>query len=739
VQPPVLERRLAAILSADAVGYSRLMADDQAATVRTITSYRGLIASLIGEHRGRVVDAPGDNVLAEFPTALDAVEAAVEIQRVLHARNLGLPENRHMRFRVGVHLGDVTVESGRVYGDGVNVAARIEALAEPGGICVSGPVQEQLRQHGHLACEDLGDRTLKNIPDPVRVFRVRFDGLAPVPKAPVFEPPAPKQRLRAVSLAPWVLVVVLAMAIAFQLHRRESAHVDPSARVSRWTVALPAGSRLGLPGAGGRFDYSRLVAVSADGSRIAYTVQDKMKRSELHVREIDAVEARPIPGTVNARAPFFSPEGNWVGFLADNTIQKVALAGGSPQKICKVDRVVSFDASWAPDGETVVYATDDGLWRVPAAGGTPEQLTKPDAERGEVGHHSPRHTADGRGVLFTVSVTPETHLALLSLDTGTWEILLEDASAGVEIAGDRLVFARSGELLAAPYDPESGRIAGSPESVLQDVHTSPGLGGVVLTHFDVAGTGTLAYVPAAAAAVSDELLWVDHEGNESAIIAGPGTWVHPRLSPDGQRISLDIHSPDGMRDVYIYEIPRGQLRQLTGTGITWESEWRPDGQRLAIMSGAPAGFWSVFWTRTDFSAPPELLFRSSHAVPTDWLPNGQSLLFYDLVEEGIWRLSPEGGGKPELVIRTGARERFPSVSPDGKWIAYVADESGRREVVSRPRSQAQDLDRRRRRTPVVPRRPPTVLPGTRPDVRRRPRLRTGLHRWSPTSAVHKRS
>jgi serine/threonine-protein kinase len=545
---------------------------------------------------------------------------------------------------------------------------------------VSGPVQAQLRQQGNLLCEDLGDQTLKNIPEPVRIFRVRFDGTAKASRTPPVQSRSSKPRPVLVSLTPWVLVALLAVATVFQLGRSKPMRRGPSPAVARWAIGLPAGSRLGLPGPGGRFDYSRLVAVSADGSRIAYTVQDRLRQSELYLREIDSVEARPIPGTANARAPFFSPDGRWLGFHANGTIQKVALSGGAPQKICKVHRVVSFDASWSPDGTTVVYATDDGLWRVSAAGGTAQQLTKPDPERGEVGHHSPRFTADGKRVLFTVSVTPEIHLALLSLDTGTWKIVLEDASAGVMIADDRLLFARTGELLAAAYDHETGEITGSAVSVLQDVHTSPGLGGAVLTHFDVSDTGTLAYVPAVAAEVSDKLVWVDHEGNESVIIAGPGTWVHPRLSPDGQRISLDIHSPDGMRDIYIYEIPRGQLRQLTNTGITWESEWRPDGKRLAIMSGAPAGSWSLFWTHTDFSGAPELLFRSSHSLPTDWLPDGQSLLFYDLVEEGIWRLSPDGDGKPKLVLRTQARERFPRLSPDGKWIAYVADESGRREV-----------------------------------------------------------
>ncbi len=172
--PPV-ERKLAAILHADVVGYSRLMADDEAATIRTIAAYRTETENLVAEHCGRVVDNPGDEFLAEFPTALDAVEAAVEIQRVLGARNAGLPEARRMQFRIGIHMGDVSTDGERIYGDGVNIAARLQGLAEPGGLCISSTVREQVRSKLELTYDDLGDQEVKNIPDPVRVYRVRLD------------------------------------------------------------------------------------------------------------------------------------------------------------------------------------------------------------------------------------------------------------------------------------------------------------------------------------------------------------------------------------------------------------------------------------------------------------------------------------------------------------------------------------------------------------------------------------
>jgi Tol biopolymer transport system component len=216
--------------------------------------------------------------------------------------------------------------------------------------------------------------------------------------------------------------------------------------------------------------------------------------------------------------------------------------------------------------------------------------------------------------------------------------------------------------------------------VLQGLQTAPGLAGVVLTQFDVSETGTLAYAPAPTGERPDRLLWVDLKGRESLIVEGPGTWVHPRLSPDGSRVSLDIHSRDGMRDLYIYELERKQLRKLTRTGMTWESEWRPDGRRIAMLSGAPAGQWSLFWIPTDFSGPPELLHPSHHAIPGSWLADGKSLLFSEWVEGGVWKIAPEGDRTPTLIMQTQAREGFPRLSPDGRWITFVETESGRNEV-----------------------------------------------------------
>jgi adenylate cyclase len=177
--PTGMTRKLAAILSADVAGYSRLMGEDEEATIHTLKLYRGIINTVVQQHRGRVVDSPGDNLLAEFPSVLEAVQCAVVIQQEIKTRNMELPVQRRMQFRLGINLGDVITEGEQIYGDGINIAARLESLAEAGGICISGTVYDQVATKLALGYEFLGQRTVKNITHPVRVYRVRAESGLP--------------------------------------------------------------------------------------------------------------------------------------------------------------------------------------------------------------------------------------------------------------------------------------------------------------------------------------------------------------------------------------------------------------------------------------------------------------------------------------------------------------------------------------------------------------------------------
>ena len=207
------KRKLTAILSADAVDYSRLMGEDEEATVRTITAYREVLSTLIQQHNGNVLDSPGDNLLAEFASVVDAVQCAVAVQKEIKARNDELPENRRMQFRIGINLGDVIQEEDRIYGDGVNVAARLEGLAEPGGICISKTAFDHIESKLPYGYDFIGDQTVKNIAKPVGAYRVLLEPRVTVSGKPLGKKRATIRRMPILVGAVVILVIAVAVGI----------------------------------------------------------------------------------------------------------------------------------------------------------------------------------------------------------------------------------------------------------------------------------------------------------------------------------------------------------------------------------------------------------------------------------------------------------------------------------------------------------------------------------------------
>jgi adenylate cyclase len=231
------KRKLTAILSADVAGYSRLMAEDETSTVKTIATYREIIASLIKQHRGRVVDSPGDNVLAEFSSVVDAVQCAVAVQNEIQTQNAELPDNRKMEFRIGVNLGDVIDEEDRIYGDGVNIAARLEAMADPGGICVSKTAFDQIETKLPLGYEYLGEQPVKNIPKPVGAYRVLMkpDAAGKVIGEKKFLGRYSRKTAMAAII---IFVAVAAGLVGWNIYLQQSKTVEPTS-VEKMAFPLP--------------------------------------------------------------------------------------------------------------------------------------------------------------------------------------------------------------------------------------------------------------------------------------------------------------------------------------------------------------------------------------------------------------------------------------------------------------------------------------------------------------------
>jgi adenylate cyclase len=231
------KRKLTAVFSADVAGYSRLMGEDEAATVKTLEAYKQVMFSLIKQHRGRVVDSPGDNLLAEFASVVDAVQCGVAVQKELQARNADLPENRKMQFRIGINLGDVIEEQDRIYGDGVNIAARLESCADPGGICVSKTAFDHIETKLPLGYEYLGEKEVKNIAKPVGAYRVLMEPRVTIARAKEKKPSIPAWRTKGVFAgAVALLVVIIGMAVWSFYFR--AAKIEPASK-EKMAFTLP--------------------------------------------------------------------------------------------------------------------------------------------------------------------------------------------------------------------------------------------------------------------------------------------------------------------------------------------------------------------------------------------------------------------------------------------------------------------------------------------------------------------
>jgi len=366
--------------------------------------------------------------------------------------------------------------------------------------------------------------------------------------------------------------------------------------------------------------------------------------------------------------------------------------------LCKAASL--FGASWGTDG-TIVFATarNGGLWRVSAGGGTPEVLTT--LQPGEYSHRLPHFLPGGRAVIFTISKGAnqwdDTQIVVRSLETGRQTTLIEGGADGRYVTSGHLVYVRLGTLMAAPFDPVQLVLTGSATGIIDGVMQAADFNlsdmeNTLAAQFTVSDTGALVYVTGGVLpATQRSLAWVDRQGTAQALPAPPRAYRMPRLSPDGRHVAVFIL--DGIRQVWSYDIARGALRAVTVDGRSSYGIFTPDQKRIAFRSGAAGGEDNLYWKAADGSGSAERLTTSARSqTPASWSPDGTTLAF---VEEGdsvgqtqIFqfdiRVLSTGDRKTRALIQTAANETSPEFSPDGRWLAYVSNQSGRLEVYVQP-------------------------------------------------------
>jgi len=512
-----------------------------------------------------------------------------------------------------------------------------------------------LRKEPRLRLRDIGD-ALMLLDEP------------PAPATPVVPVPTPARR----SWMPWALGATAAAAVVLGVLLWRATRPTEK-QLMRFSVDMGPDSVAGA---------LMTTIISPDGTRLAFPVKSSGGTIALGTRLIDESTSTILSGTEGARNPFFSPDGKWLGFVANGVLQKVPVQGGVPATICDGGNIRG-GVDWGEDGNIVFGMASGPLQTVPESGGNPRSLDK--LQNGDIWQRWPQILPGGEAILFTGhnarSGLDDAHIEVLSLKAGIAKVVQPGGYYGRYLPTGHLVYLRQSTLFASPFDLARNQTRGMPAPVLQDVAGS----------LSFSRTGTLVYLSGKSAPEESSFALQDASGTRAPLFSGKLINA-PRISPDGKRLAFN--SPDG---VSLYEFARGATTRLPAgtTGTSWPV-WTPDGKHLACYNNENG----IVWIRSDGSDQPQSLFETRMGtgvpVPESFHPGGKFLAFHlgsaDNGRRQIWILPVDTidpdhpkPGTPELYIATAKGQvvdaRF---SPDGRWLAYASSESGSFQIFVRP-------------------------------------------------------
>lgn len=459
------------------------------------------------------------------------------------------------------------------------------------------------------------------------------------------------------------------------------------------TVGIDSGGETPLAGVGwiGQHWVGPTSVLSPDGRQLAFIARGPAGgRWQLYVRRLDELQARPLIGTEGAYAPFFSPDGRSIGFFGGGRLMTVALGGGAVTAVCAAQD--GRGATWTEDGTIVFAPRPEGpLYRVPAGGGTPEPATTLDRASGETSHRWPQALPGRAGLLFTATSGSTGSSTIVVWSASRRRALVQSGLFGRYLAGDYLLYLQDGKLFSAPFDLERLELTGPPVVVVESVaHTA--INGSA--QFSLSDNGLLVY--RRARSPHRVLQWMDPSGQVQPIRGLPANYQELRFSDTGTHLLLVI--ADGAQsDVWVYDLARDTIARLTfHPDNDWSPIWSPDGRHVVYGSWrADVGTFNLFLQRTDGTGEPVRLTTSRNGqLPIEWHPGGQYVLFseqrpgtgQDLMLLSLER-TPTGdvrAGRAAPVLQSAANESAGEFSPDGRWLAYASDESGRSEVFVQP-------------------------------------------------------
>ena len=538
-----------------------------------------------------------------------------------------------------------------------------------------------LRESVPPAVEAAVQKALAKVPADRFASAAQFaDALTQPTMSGALEAPASGERpLRPPRLGavPWALAAVAALAAAAAWGWLRLASKPDVRPVARFSLAFGTGFQpvdwRGSP-----------IAISPDGSRIVYVGSDSLGARWLFSRGLERVDPARIPGTQAAGQPFFSPDGQSIGFWQDGHLRKLSLSGGGAiVTICDVPSLEG--ATWGA-GDVIIYAAAGPLYRVAAAGGAPEVVAAPDTGRGQA-FRWPDFLPSGRAFLLTVIDGSGANLAALSLDDRRVRLLGQPGLSPHYVEDGIVAFVQTtGTLFAAPFDPRHLRLSGPPEPVSENIR----IGQLAIAKYGMSRTGAFAYLSGNTAL--RQLVITDRAGRAEPLPAPLDRYVAPRFSPDGRRIAVAIeHGSSGgifNSDIWVYERGARNLSRLTFDSVNMFPEWGRDGRQVAFVRQLGAiTREGLFWIAADGSGTPEtLLVRTQPVWEVQFTPDQRTIVFRENHPEtsrDIWTAPVDSPQAARPLLRTPFDERAMALSPDGRWLAYVSNETGVDEVYVR--------------------------------------------------------
>lgn len=475
-----------------------------------------------------------------------------------------------------------------------------------------------------------------------------------------------RRRLWPIAVGALLLVATLLAAV---LWLGKSLPSNQSVSQVKFSVELPSSDSIG------EFVGSS-VALSKDGTKLAYVVNHGTERS-IFIRPLNQLEGTSVAGTERGSAPFFSPDGEWLGFAADGKLKKVAVKGGQPQTLCDV--AVMPGAVWGPD-DTIVYSPNfnTGLFAISARGGKPRRLTAPN--HGEF-HFLPDFVPGSKEVLFTIwngtsSSLDEAKTAVLSLDTGKIRVISEGGWSA-RYAPGRLLYLQGESWLSVPFDWKNLRVIGRPQEIAGGIWKNLYVG---VAYLATANNGTLAYIPGGPGGPQRSLVWVNRTGERQIISSARHPYSAPRLSPDGHHIALWIMH-DIVANIWTYDPARDTFGRLSFFGDDHTVAWSPNGKRVAFESSRN-GPHQLFVVSAEGGDPVQITNGDSEHYLCDWSPDGRRLAYVDWnLESGadLWTVDLDSKATSSIA-NSKFMEKQAAFSPDGRWIAFTSDEAGQSEV-----------------------------------------------------------